>query len=275
MTTTVFIVCIFTFIMSLTDTLAYCMRVSGIRTGQIAIAMSFVTSTLLISRLSNMFQAPLLGALVDTTIMSDNLNKLEFLEMQFRWIIFFGFLAVLVGMVLSPTMINIFESAIKNFRHHGSMIQLIGKAIKPTNILKWIRFIERPKFSNLSLISLIGIPKTFLVLNIFVTAIHGIGVLCSLLAGAYLPEYRATALMLSGIVNGLATIMLTLFVDPSGARITDQAMHDVRTQQDVRNVVFLLQMGRALGLLVVAQVTLLLFTRYIMVVTQWIAGWAM
>ena len=94
MTLTVWIVCVFTFLMSLTDTLAYCMRLSGIRTGQIAIAMSFVTSTLLVSRLSNMFQAPLLGALVDATILSTDPSKLMVLETQFRYIIFFSFIAI-------------------------------------------------------------------------------------------------------------------------------------------------------------------------------------
>ena len=47
--------------------------------------------------------------------------------------------------------------------------------------------------------------KQFLILNAFVTAIYTIGVLCALLAGAYLPQYRATAIQLSGIVNGIAT----------------------------------------------------------------------
>ena len=63
-----YIICFFTFCLHLSESLAYGMRIAGIRTKQIAIALSFVSTTLLISRLSNMFQAPLLGYLADATI---------------------------------------------------------------------------------------------------------------------------------------------------------------------------------------------------------------
>ena len=85
------------------------------------------------------------------------------------------------------------------------------------------------------------------------TAIYTIGVLCSLLAGAYLPELRATAIQLSGIVNGIATILFALIVDPSGARITDQAAQGERPESDVKSVVFFLICGRLLGTLILAQ----------------------
>ena len=73
-TTSVILVCIFTFIIHTTESLAYSMRLAGVRTKQVAIAMAFVTSTLLVSRLSNMFQAPLLGAMVDSSILMGDLN---------------------------------------------------------------------------------------------------------------------------------------------------------------------------------------------------------
>jgi len=90
------IVCVFTGFLHLSETLAYCMRLAGVRTKQIAIAMSFVTSTLLISRLSNMIQAPFLGVMVDSTIMKASPVALDTLHMHFRMIIFFSFLLLLL-----------------------------------------------------------------------------------------------------------------------------------------------------------------------------------
>ena len=124
-----------------------------------------------------------------------------------------------------------------------------------------------PPLLSFRKISLSNLPKGFLIINVVVTSIYTIGVLCSLLAGAYLPEFRATAIQLSGIVNGIATVLFTLFVDPSGARITDQAVHNKRDQEDVRSVVFFLQLGKMIGTLFIAQLLFKPLAKYIMEVT--------
>lgn len=265
------IICFFTFMIHLTETLAYSMRLSGLRTRQIAISMSFVTSTLLVSRLSNMFQAPLLGAMVDSSILNQAPQALQHLEYAFRLIIFSGFLGSLLGAFLTPTAVYLFEKAIRYFLAHGSIPKLAIHALKPWNLLKIVKAFRLPRLSSIKTLNWKTLPKTPLVLNAMVTSVYTIGVLCSLLAGAYLPNVRSTAIQLSGIVNGMATILFTLFVDPAGARVTDQACHDVRPLSDVRSFVFFLQMGRLLGTLILAQLFLKPFTLYIIWVTQHIS----
>ena len=130
-----------------------------------------------------------------------------------------------------------------------------------------------PSLKALKTISIKDIPKGFLVANVIVTSIYVIGVLCSLLAGAFLPEFRSTALQLSGIINGMATILFTIFVDPPGARVTDQAVNGKRSENDVRSVVFFLQVGKMVGILVLAQLFLKPFSTYIMWVTEIIKHW--
>ena len=120
-------------------------------------------------------------------------------------------------------------------------------------------------------ISFKNIPKGFLVLNVLVTSIYTIGVLCSLLAAALLPDLRATAIMLSGIVNGLATILMATVVDPKSAQITDQAYQGTRPISDVKSVVFGLLVGRIFGTLIIAQILLIPFTHYIAFFTKIIA----
>ena len=68
MSNAIIIICIYTFIIHLTESLVYTMRYAGIKTKQIAIALSFVTTALLVSRLSNMIQAAFLGNMVDKTV---------------------------------------------------------------------------------------------------------------------------------------------------------------------------------------------------------------
>jgi len=263
------IVAIFTFVINITETLAYAMRYAGLKTRQIAISMSFVTSTLLISRLSNMFQSPLLGKMVDNTARIGTAEALNNLESNFRVVIFAGFLGVLFATLLTPSVVKVFELAIRNFLRIGSLPRMFFYTIiSPRRMLMVIRCFSLPKISMLKDISLKRIPKKFLILNGLVASIYSIGVLASLLAGAYLPDVRATAIQLSGIVNGLATIMFTLMVDPTGARITDQAVHNVRPASDVKSVVFYLSISRMVGLLIIAQIILKPATEYIILFTK-------
>jgi hypothetical protein len=269
------IVGFFTMLIHLTEALAYSMRLAGVRTRQIAIGLSFVTSTLLVSRLSNMFQAPLLGAMVDSTVMSQTVNSVHLLEMKFRVVILCAFVGSFMGMLLTPTMVDVFAIAIQKFSNNGSVPRLMISVLHPRRFMTLLSMVKRPRLSSLRGLSWMRLPKGFLILNMIVTSVYTIGVLCSLLAGASLPEFRSTAIQLSGIVNGMATILFTLFVDPSGARITDQAVHGIRPESDVKAVVFYLQMGRMIGTLILAQLFLMPFTAYILWVTRLLARWAM
>ena len=267
--TTILIVGFFTFIINITETLAYSMRYAGLKTKQIAIAMSFVSSTLLVSRLSNMFQAPLLGKMVDTTVQIGTKQSLHNLELSFRIILFSGFLGIFVAALMTPTFVKIFQVAISKFLQIGSLPRMFLLTISSPRRLRIIlKCITLPRLSMLKNISIKNLPKKFLILNGFVASIYAIGVLAALLAGAYLPELRATAIQLSGIVNGVATILFTLVVDPTGARITDQAVHNKRPAEDVKSVVFFLMFSRIIGILIISQIIFIPAVKYIMAITK-------
>ena len=155
------------------------------------------------------------------------------------------------------------------------LIKLILVFEIKNHMLKIVKKLRWPKLNDLKGISLKNIPKKFLILNIFVTAIYTIGVFCALLAGAYLPEARSIAIQLSGIVNGIATILLVMFVDPGSARITDEAVSGNRSENDVKSTVVFLQLGRCIGQLIVAQFLLKPFVRLILFLTEIIARYTL
>ena len=268
---TVTIVCFFTFLIHLIECLALSMRLAGARTKQIATSLSFINVAFLIARLSNMFQAPLLGALVDQAV---RFNTAAELLGGFRLILLAAFCGNLLGMIFTPSVSYILIKGIDIFARQGSIPRLILTALRPRNFFKIFSNLRLPSFSYFKGINYKAIPHTFIYLNILMVAIYAVGVLASLLAGAFLPEQRATAVQLSGIVNGLATIMLAIMVDPSGAHITDQVIHGKRPLNDVWTMVFFLQAGRLLATLILAQLILWPATRYIMIVTGWITNLA-
>lgn len=245
------------------------MRLTGVRTKRLALSLSFVNASLLISRMSNMLQAPLLGGMVDTAILQ---NTVSMLWGNFRIIIFAAFIGNSIGAILTPFAVAVFTRAINKFEQLGSVPRLILYGFYPPNLIKVFKLFRLPTVNSLKGISLKGIPTLFLWLNLFMVSIYAIGVLCSLMAGALIPTYRVTATQLSGIVNGIATILFTLMVDPIAAHITDQAVHGKRKESDVRTVVFYIILGRVVGTLILSQLFFFPGTHYIKMVTLWVKG---
>ena len=240
------------------------MRIAGVRTRNIATSLSFVNATLLVSRMSNMLQAPILGGMVDTSVITHNTGTLL---NEFRVIIFAAFIGNLIGALLVPFFVSVFTEGIKEFENIGSLPKLIITAFYPKNFLSMVKKFRLPTKKTLEGISLHRLPKTFLILNVLMVSIYAIGVLSSLYAGARVPGYRVTATQLSGIVNGIATILLTLLVDPTCALITDQAIKGKRKEDDVRTMVYYIIAGRVLGTLLISQLIFLPASDYIMNVT--------
>jgi len=258
------VICIFTGIIHFAECTASSLRLAGVRTKQIATSLSFVNATLLVTRLSNMLQAPFLGGMVDYAILKGDITHLAY---DFRFIIFAAFIGNSVAAVLTPFSVSIFTKAIERFEKVGSVPLLIVSAFHPKNFRSIIKRFRLPSRESLSSLSLKGMPQGFLWLNLLMVSIYAIGVLSALYAGAMVPEYRVTATQLSAIVNGLATILLTLMVDPTCAYITDQAVRGKRKEGDVRTMVFYIILGRIIGTLILSQLLFLPAAEYIKATT--------
>jgi hypothetical protein len=107
-----FVICIFTLIIHAIDTFAYSVRIAGIRTGRITIALSVFSIIVMVSRTSNMVQAPLTGSLVD---MAKRTGDLVTLENQFRIILLSASLGTIIAGILIPTFISIMSRAIVHY----------------------------------------------------------------------------------------------------------------------------------------------------------------
>jgi len=263
------VICIFTGIIHFAECTASSLRLAGVRTKQIATSLSFVNATLLVTRLSNMLQAPFLGGMVDYAILKGDITHLA---NDFRFVIFAAFIGNSIAAILTPFSVSVFVKAIERFERVGSVPLLIVSAFRPRNlkaIFSRFRLPRRESFLNLSLK---GMPQMFLWLNLLMVSIYAIGVLSALYAGAMVPEYRVTATQLSAIVNGLATILLTLMVDPTCAYITDQAVRGKRKETDVRTMVFYIILGRLVGTLLISQLLFYPSAEYIKSVTLLVKG---
>lgn len=268
MSITVLIVAVFTGVIHFAETLALSIRLAGVKTGQVATSISFVNISFLIARMSNMLQAPLLGVMVDNAISTGSTLTLE---NSFRIIIFAAFIGNTLGALLIPWASSVAVKAIYRFEQKGNVFALFYELLKPKTIKKIISQATFPSYSVSIWQSVKKLPTAFWLLNILMVAIYAIGVLAALYAGSQIPELRTTASQLSGIVNGIATILLALLVDPTSAHVVDQVVRGKRELQDAKTMVFLLAAGRILATLILAQLIFIPASKYIMVVTNWVA----
>ena len=122
------IVLFLNFIISIIGTLAYSVRLVGVRTGKIAITYSVFNILTLISRTAITFQVPILTKFVE------NNNSTSVLINKFYLIIVVSGIATVVGAFLIPTFQRIFYRGVLSFSIDKSIPKLIIHSFSKTGI---------------------------------------------------------------------------------------------------------------------------------------------
>jgi hypothetical protein len=226
-----------TFLINLIGSLAYSVRIAGVRTGRIALSFSLFNILVLVSRTANTFQAPLLAKRVEhglhaPTTVASSLG-------DFRWLLFAASLATVVGAVLTPTFQRLFTSAVEAFARNRSLPRLLLRALSPAGLAHLRDAAVLPSPANVVAEGALRRPTAagVLLVNTLATAVWTVGVFSALYAGYLAPEFRVTASNLSGVINGLATILLFAVVDPFLAMLTDDVVTGRSTEPAFRRAV--------------------------------------
>ncbi|ALC89157.1 hypothetical protein AM500_04640 [Bacillus sp. FJAT-18017] len=224
-TTKVLLIAAFLMVVTTIETLAYSTRISGARVKLIATALSLFSSLVIISRFSTTIQQPLTAKLIAE---APKANKLQFIEEQYRILIGVTSIGVLLGIILFPTFINIFSRAIVQLsKERGSLVSLLVKQFNISGFKKVIKCVRIPRWSYLEGITLKTIPKRLFIINVIISAVFTTGVLSSIYASMLVPrDFSQAAMMSSGIINGIATILLTIFVDPKASVLADRVVNN-------------------------------------------------
>jgi hypothetical protein len=110
-------------------------------------------------------------------------------------------------------------------------------------------------------------PVKIFIYNVIAVAILTVGVLSSLYAGLLEPELRTTSATLSSIINGIATILLFVFIDPYLSGLTDDVVDGKFSETSFRKIVRLMVLSRVLGT-ILAQFLLVPFSKVIVFIAQ-------
>jgi uncharacterized membrane protein YeaQ/YmgE (transglycosylase-associated protein family) len=240
----VWIICLFTFVIHTSETLSYALRYAGIQTGRLAVALSLTGIIVLVSRTSNMIQAPFTGGLIDHAS-AENTDVLPFLHM----IIGMASLGTSAAILLFPTLVQLSKRLIAHLELTGSLPQMLKTTVSIHSIRQVKHHIRLPRLPDLARFRIKGIPYRLLLLNCMVTGIYTTGVLATLYASLLVPEFKATVLSASGTINGIATIILTIFIDPQVGLLTDKAMQGQSEMTHIRDIYLGLMISRFFGTL--------------------------
>ena len=246
MTTQIIIVLILTFVINLITTLSYSVRIVGIRTGRVAISFALFNILVLVSRTANGFQAPLLAKTVENDIKIGVFDNVWI----FRLIIFSCSIATLIGAFLIPTFQRVLSKAVVSFSIHKSMGKLILHTFSKAGILYFKDNLAVPAKKNISQIKFgREFPWRIFILNVFAVAILTIGVLSSVYASYLNPDFRTTASNLSAFINGFATILMFVFIDPHLSVMTDDVTLGKYSETSFRKYIVSMTIARLMGTL--------------------------
>ena len=246
--------CGLTFVIHLVGALAYAARIAGVRTRRIAVSFALFNVLILVSRASNSFQGPFLGKRIEISLAA---GQASHLLGDFRWLLMSATVAAVIGALAVPTFQRIFSRAVLHFQAHRSIPKLILHGFARGG-LRYLRdAVTVPSARHVTgLAREVSVPWSVIALNVGAQALLTVGVFAALYAGCLDPKFRVTAVSLSGVVNGVATILLFVFIDPHLSVMTDDVMDGRTSEASFRRAVVWLSASRVAGT-VLAQLMLL------------------
>jgi hypothetical protein len=227
------------------ETLTYGVRLAGVRTGKLAVALSLTGIIVLVSRTSNLLQAVMMGGVIDQAKLVPGFP----LEWQMHILIAGASIGTLLAMLVFPTSVRFSQRLIRRLEVTGSLPKLLLESVSIRKLKNARRQLRRPTWEMLSRLRIGGVPKRLLLTNTLVTAIYTVGVLAALYASFRMPQFSTTASLSSGLINGVATILMTLLVDPQVALLTDKAMNGQENMASLNKMFGLLMFSRFCGTL--------------------------
>ncbi|MBV8724835.1 MAG: DUF2837 family protein [Candidatus Eremiobacteraeota bacterium] len=247
---------IITFIVQGVTIGAYAARLAGVQTKRIATSISLFNLFVTTGRLANLFMAFFVGPLSDQA--GNAVARLQgdphgvaswqhLFDVQLRLIVLAGTVGMIAFALLLPMFTYLFRRGVRSFEARGSIPHSLARLLSPRVIGEVLRAQRFPGLRELVSFDWRRLPKRLLIFNTVVMCVYAIGVQASFLASVLDVGVARTAISLSGVINGIGTIAFTLFVDPTSAMITDQAIHGKRSIEEVRSMVFYLSLTAIVG----------------------------
>ena len=167
-----------------------------------------------------------------------------------------------------PTFQRILSIAVEKFSIYKSVPKVLFYGFTKTGITSIKENIVIPSSKNIVNLEITSdFPWKVFIMNVISVAIITIGVLSALYAGYFNPEFRTTASSLSAIINGFATILMFVFIDPFLSVMTDDVVLGKTKESLFRKYIVYMVFARVIGTLL-AQLMLIPAARIISITAR-------
>jgi hypothetical protein len=153
------------------------------------------------------------------------------------------------------------------FSETKSVPKIFLRSLSKEGVYHFKESLVWPKSQNLKINFLDNFPWKVFLMNVFAVAILTIGVLSSIYAGYLNPDFRSTASSLSAIINGMATILMFVFIDPFLSSMTDDVVLGKCSEATFRRYIVYMVIARVVGT-VLSQILLLPSAHFIVFVAR-------
>lgn len=221
---------------------SYLSRIAGIRNNSATTGYTFQQMAFVATRFFFVLLMPLLGLVVDKKV-----SNQSYIIMLYSSI-FGATLAYLCVTVIRNKIIDIFQIAISAFIKEANLLKAITASIrqapKHTNKRNHVNKLElKQTFSNRRALRIIQASA-------IVFGCYSVAAFLAFYVALQFYDLRSTIGQMSGVVNALATLLLTFYIEPKISRSIDQQDPDAET------LVKSLMIGRLIGVGILAPTAL-------------------
>lgn len=244
----ILIVFLFTLVIHFIATLAYSVRLVGVKTGRIAVSFALFNILVLVSRTANSFQAPLLAKVIEHDLPGAGLAHPRYI---FNVLILAASIGTAAGAFLIPTFQGLLAKLVERFSAKRSLPRLIMHSFTKTGVRQIRDNFKIPSRGNVQHFKdLKHVPVKLIILNALIVAVLTVGSYAALYAALRNPNLRLTSITLVPIITGIATVLLVVCVDPFFSLLTDDCLEGKASQAFFSKCVVLMVASRFVGTLV-------------------------
>lgn len=240
---TVFL-CLITALTFMLDTLAYSLRLVIYRNQQYTLTSSTFNMISLVAKTVIVFQMPLLGVLLDVSI-----NGQRDPLWDFRLILIWAAIGVLASIALLPWFIPLFARLVDCVSEGGSYWKALKAIWKRRCAVKNAVKAKRSRLPSITDWRALWDQRAVLLLHGLITSIYAVGLLSAYYAAYLYPSHRMSLAGFSGVINGFATILMTVVLEPKIAVTTDRVLKGQTDYSRLKGMVMALVFSKFGGVL--------------------------
>ena len=220
------------------------------------------------SRAAHAVQATLLAGLVDLSATGTPITDLT---STLRLVLLAGAGGILLGAVLVPSVASLLSRGVESYQARGSIPRVVLHGVSIEGLPRAWRLLRRPRTHSVRYAREHRPRKRWILITVVVAGLNAVAGPAAQIASVVASEGTRTSLSLPSFFTGLGLVLMTLFVDPVTAQVTDQALRGERPVQDV-TVFTVWQMGAQLVGVLSAQLLLVPMARLLAGITGVLVG---